>query len=290
MIYICADDYALCKVSSEHILEGVQNGVLNKISAFPCGDLDLYNKIPKNINVSLHINLVDGKCMANPEEISLIAHKNGKFRHSFGGLMALWLFNKKKFEQQLYKEIKAQVVFWKNYIGADAPFMADTHQHTHMIPSVFKVLLKVIKEEKINLKYLRIPAEPLGPFIKTPSLYFSYSGVNIIKQWLLNFLWLLNKREAKKNSITRSYFFGILFSGKMDQKRVEKVLPKFIKLAKKKNKDLEVLFHPGYVYRDKADSEVTNAKFKDFYLSDSRKTEFDAIMNISKGSVENALH
>ena len=80
---------------------------------------------------------------------------------------------------------------------------------------------------------MRIPREPLLPYIKTPSLYFTYSPINIIKQWLLNFLWLVNKNQAKKYSIPTSYFFGILFSGKMDEKRVRKILPKYVKKAKK---------------------------------------------------------
>ena len=281
MIYICADDYGLCNASSEHILECAKKGALNKISVFPGASGDLYNKLSDNINISLHINLVDGKCMAHPEEIDLIAHKNGRFRHSFAGLTYLWLFKRKKFEAQLYKEIKAQVASRKDFTDKDSPILIDTHQHTHMIPSVFKVLLKVIEDKKVNLKYLRIPSEPIMPFVKTPSLYFTYSPVNIVKQWVLKIMWLFNKRKAKKHNIPSAYFFGILFSGDMDLKRVEKVLPKFIKLAKKKNKDLEILFHPGYITQGEITAEVSDAKFKEFYLSENRKTEFDTVMKIS---------
>ena len=280
MIYICADDFGLCSEASEHIFDCVKNGALNKVSVFPGADPKACSDLPNRASLSLHINLVDGKCMSDPAEIELIADKDGRFLRSFGGLTSLWLFKRKKFEAQLYKEIKAQILFWKNHMGEDAPFLVDSHQHTHMIPSVFKVLLKVMEDEKINLKYLRIPAEPVLPFIKTPSLYFSYSPVNLIKQWLLKFLWLFNKKNAKKRNISTAYFFGILFSGRMDFKRVEKILPKFIKLSKKNNKDLEVLFHPGYVSPGETCQEILNAKFKKFYLSDCRKTEFDAVKKI----------
>lgn len=280
MIYICADDYALCPEASDHISDCVKNGALNKVSVFPRADPNVYNDLPMGASLSLHINLVDGRCMSDSGEIDLIADKDGRFIHSFGGLTYLWLFKRKKFEAQLYKEIRAQVLFWKNHIGADASFLVDSHQHTHMIPSVFKVLLKVMEDEKINLKYLRIPAEPVLPFIKTPSLYFSYSPVNLIKQWLLKFLWLFNKKAAKKQNIPTAFFFGILFSGNMDFKRVKKILPKFIKLSKKRNKDLEVLFHPGFVSENEICPQIANAKFKKFYLSDKRKVEFDAVMKI----------
>ena len=223
--------------------------------------------------------------MADAGEINLIADKNGKFRNTFGGLLRLSLFKRQKLEDEVYKEIKAQVIFWKSVLPKDAPFCIDSHQHTHMIPTVFKALLRVLHDEKINLEYMRIPAEPLAPYIKTPSLYLTYSAVNVIKQWLLNFLWLINKKRAKLHNIPTAYFFGILLSGKMDEKRVNKLLSKYIKTAKRNAADIEVLFHPGYINKNEADLKDKNIVFKKFYLSENRKTEFDAVMEIKERSV-----
>ena len=286
MIYISADDYGLCDKISKHIQKCIDEGKLNKVSVFPNFDkIDIHNIAKRDIRISLHLNLVEGKCVEQPDEINLIADENGNFRHTFFGLFKLNLLNKRKFEVQLYKEIKAQVLFWKGILPQDFAFSIDSHQHTHMIPAVFKTLLKVLNDEKINLEYIRIPAEPILPYIKTPSLYFTYSPVNIIKQWLLKFLWLINKPLAKKYNIQGSHFFGILFSGKMDEKRVNRILPKYKKLAEKTGKDIEVLFHPGYLEADKQDFTYGNIVFKEFYLSGNRKTEFDALMNISERSV-----
>lgn len=287
MIYFCADDYGLNDISSMHIRQCIDEGVLNKVSIFPNLESGDFNKILKNKNIrlSLHLNLVEGKCMADSDEIDLIADKNGNLKHTFGGLLRLSLFHKKKLEAQLIKEIRAQVLFWKNILPKDIPFCIDSHQHTHMIPSVFKALLKVLNEEKINLEYMRIPAEPLLPYIKTPSLYFTYNAVNIIKQWLLKLLWLINKNEARKYKIPTSYFFGILFSGKMDEKRVNKILPKYIKMAQKNGKDIEVLFHPGYLNKGETDFKNKNIVFEEFYLSENRRTEFDSLIKLSERSV-----
>lgn len=285
MIYICADDYGLCDSASVHIKQCIDKGALNKVSIFPnFKQIDLL-KISenKNIRISLHLNLVEGKCIADADKIDLIADKNGNFKHTFGGLLKLNLFHRKKFEKQVYKEIKEQVLFWKSILPENAPFCIDSHQHTHMIPAVFKALIKVLIDEKIQLEYMRIPAEPMLPYIKTPSLYFTYSAINIIKQWLLKFLWLINKNQSKKYKIPTSYFFGILFSGKMDKKRVEKILPKYIRMAEKDGRDIEVLFHPGYLEND--DTNFENIIFKKFYLSQNRKTEFESVMKISERSV-----
>ena len=223
--------------------------------------------------------------MADADEINLIADKNGNLKHTFGGLLKLNLFHGKKFEEQIYKEIKAQVLFWKNILPQDIPFCIDSHQHTHMIPAVFKALLRVLKDETINLEYMRVPDEPLLPYIKNPSLYFTYSGINIIKQWLLKILWLFNKRQAKRYKIPTAYFFGILFSGQMDEKRVSKILPEYIKMAERCGKDIEVLFHPGFLNKNEIDLKNKNIVFHKFYLSENRKTEFDSVMKILERSV-----
>ena len=286
MIYFCADDYGLDKESSERIAECVKKGILNKVSVFPnFGDID-FDKISdeKNIKLSLHLNLVEGKCMADAKKIDLIADEEGNFRHTFGGLLKSSILCGKKFYAQVYEEIRAQVVYWKNVVPEGTPFFIDSHQHTHMIPAVFRAMTDVLEHEKIKVDYLRIPAEPLIPFLKTPSLYFTYSPINIIKQWLLNFLWLFNKGKAKKQKLPTAYFFGILFSGKMDRKRVEKILPHYITLSEKHKKDTEVLFHPGYIEENMLPDDK-NIVFGKFYLSENRRKEFDSAMNLTKGSV-----
>ncbi len=292
MIYFCADDYGLNHISSMRIKKCIKDGALNKISVFPNFDALDFSELQENRNtrISLHLNLVEGKCMANPDEINLIADKEGNFKNTFFGLFKLGLIGKKEFKMQVYKEIKAQILFYKSILPKNIPFCIDSHQHTHMIPEVFKALIKVLKEENIKAEYLRIPAEPLMPYIKTPSLYFTYSPINLIKQWLLKFLWLINKKELKDFPIPSAHFMGILFSGKMDSKRVTKILPKYINLAKKDGKDIEVLFHPGYLAENETNFENKNIVFNNFYLSNNRKTEFDSIFKISKGSAESALH
>ena len=267
MIYNCADDYGLCSETSVNIQKCIDEGVRDKVSVFANFDkVDLHEIIKnRNIALSLHLNLVEGKCMADAKQIGLIADKNGNFKHTFGGLFRLNLFCAKKFEAQVYKEIKAQILYWRSILPEDAPFYIDSHQHTHMIPAVFRALNKAISDEEIKITHMRIPTEPILPYIQTPSLYFTYNPINIIKQWLLNFLWLFNKSQAKKYHIATSHFFGILFSGKMDEKRVSKILPKYKKLAQKDGRDIEVLFHPGYLEKSKLDFKNENIVFEEFY-------------------------
>lgn len=287
MIYYCADDYGLGSIPSGRIEKCIESGAVNKVSVFPNLDaVDIKSLMKdKNLLVSLHLNLVEGRCMADARKIGLLADEEGRFRHTFGGLIKLWLTHRKAFEAQLYTEIRAQVLHYKALLPDGAPFGIDSHQHTHMIPSVFKTLLRVLRDEGIDIGYLRIPAEPLLPFLQTPSLYFTYSAVNLIKQWLLGLLWLIDRKYLSGEKIPTAYFFGILFSGKMDADRVAKLLPKYIKLAEKRGRDIEILFHPGYLLPGEADFKDKNIVFEKFYLSENRKTEYDSVIKTAERSV-----
>ena len=286
MIWFCADDYGLNPASSQRIEKCIDEGALNKVSVFPnIEKVDLQTLLAnRNLRVSLHLNLVEGKCVANAKDIPLLAREDGSFKHTFTGLFKLWILGEKAFEEQLYTEIKAQVLQYKSMLPKGVSFCIDSHQHTYMIPAVFKAVLRVLSDERIDVDYMRIPAEPLLPFILAPSLYLTYSPVNIIKQWLLDFLWLINKRTAKNAGIPTAGFLGILFSGKMDLERVSRVLPKYEKLAEKKGMDIEVLFHPGFLNSDEADFKNKNIVFESFYFSENRKCEFETAMKISERS------
>ncbi len=213
-------------------------------------------------------------------DIDLLLSENGSYRYSFIGLLARSLSPKRKeFEKQIYKEIQSQIKSWKKAMGENTPVSIDSHQHVHMIPLIFKTLMRVIKEEGIKVSYLRIPDEPLLPYISTPSLYFEYKPVGLIKQWLLKILALINKREFKKSKIPSAYFMGIMFSGNLNELRVKKLLPHYLKLAEKHNKDIEIGFHPGYINDGEKLIDGIRQDFKKFYFSPGRRIEYDTLMN-----------
>ena len=284
MIYFCADDYGLNSIISARIQQCADSGAINKVSVFPnFGSLDLQKL--QHTRISLHLNLVEGKCMANADRIGFLTEKDGRFRHTFGGLLKESLLHRKAFEEQVYQEIREQILFYKSALPPGTPFCVDSHQHTHMIPGVFRALIRVLHDENINVAYMRIPAEPLMPYITTPSLYITYRAVNLIKQWLLNVLWIIDRRMLKDRTVPTADFLGILFSGEMDAARVNKILPKYIKRANKTGRDIEVLFHPGYLEKNETEFRQENVVFQRFYLSENRKIEFDSVMSMLERSV-----
>lgn len=283
MVYICADDYGMTEKSCGRIEECVKNGVLNRISIFPNTSLSDIKERIKYINASLsaHINLVEGKPVSPAENVSLITDKRGYFRYSFIGLLALSLSpERKELERQIYTEISAQLARWSTEIAPGKPLEIDSHQHTHMIPLIFKILMRVIKDNGYDVKYIRIPTEPVLPYIKELSLYKTYSLINTVKQFLLKFFGLINKRALKKSNINSALFMGILFSGNMDEYRVNKILPHYLKLCEKTGRDAELLFHPGYIEKDEELFDTKKQSFNKFYHSPGRKTEYATLKNL----------
>lgn len=282
MVYFCADDYGMSKESNIRIKKCVEDGALNKISILPNGEITDFEKNLSESKpaLSLHINLVEGYPLSDPKDISLIVSNDGSFKYSFIGLLLLSFSPKRKqVEKQVYTEILNQVEFWQKHIGVKKPLFIDSHQHVHIIPLIFNALMKVIKDKNVDVEYLRIPAEPISPYIFTPSLYLEYSLKGLAKQWLLKFLAFLNRKEIKNENVHSAYFMGAMFSGELSEKRVKKLLPKYLKLAEKNNKNIEICFHPGYSEQGEKLFVGNRKEFEKFYFSTWRKKEYDALLN-----------
>ena len=284
MIYFCADDYGISEGANSRIENCLENGVLNKISVLPNGKvLDFKKRLSdKDAILSLHINLVEGRPLSNPDDVDLLVSESGYFKYSFIGLFFLSISNKRKeFEKQVYTEIQSQIKFWKTAMGEDTFISIDSHQHTHMIPLIFKTLMRVIEDEGLTVQSIRIPAEPILPYVFTPSLYFEYNLIGLIKQWLLKTFALVNRRELKTSKIQSAYFMGILFSGKLNEARIRKLLPHYLKLANKYNKNIEIGFHPGYVKSEEKLLDGNRQDFSKFYYSAWRNTEYNTLLNFN---------
>ena len=285
MVYFCADDYGISTCGNRRIENCLENGVLNKVSVLPNGEIsDFKQRLSGNntTTLSLHINLVEGRPLSGPNDIDLLISDNGYFKYSFIGLFFLSISNKRKeFEKQVYTEMQSQIKFWKKATDENTSISIDSHQHTHMIPLVFKTLMRVIEDEGLNVQSIRIPAEPILPYVFTPSLYFEYNLIGLIKQWLLKTFALVNRRELKKSKIQSAYFMGILFSGKLNEARIRKLLPRYLKLANKYNKNIEIGFHPGYVKSGEKLLDGSRQDFSKFYYSPWRNTEYNTLLNFN---------
>lgn len=154
------------------------------------------------------------------------------------------------------------------------------------IPLVFRTLLHILADHHLPVEHLRIPAEPLSPFVGCPRFWGSYSAVNAVKQAVLNGCWLLDRPAFRRSGIPTALFCGILFSGHMDADRVRAVLPQYLRLAQKRGQPVELLFHPGGVEPGGPFFDPQKTDFHPFYLSEGRAVEAHALHTLSRKEVE----
>lgn len=284
-----ADDFGANREISEHILDCFRDGALNSLSVLPnslhlskC--MTLLEPYRQEIAVSVHLNLAEGHCMADETQVPWLVDERGMFAISFFKVLLLSFTGKKKeLKRQLQAEMKAQLQAMLPYIHE---LRIDSHQHYHMIPLVLQSIFAAIKELRQEgnnvpeIMFIRIPAEPILPFIKHPALYLTYRPINLVKNIVLNILNAFDGALLKPYRKKTAVFFGILLSGRMDIQRVSAFRRDFERIAEKRGLPLEILCHPGGVQKPDELMDVQNQDCVGFYMSEGRAIEKEMLCAI----------
>ncbi|MBP5442069.1 MAG: ChbG/HpnK family deacetylase [Treponema sp.] len=286
IIDIHADDYGLSKQSDNDILTLCQKGKLDSISIIP--NLDIFPQSVSTfletrkdfyhiINVSIHLNFMEGKAISPLDLVPDLVDSEGYFTVTWARLF-LWNYNllkRQKIKFQLKTEIAAQI---NKCIAAkivDPDFLRiDSHQHPHMIPLVFDALTEAISENNFKVTYIRNTNDPLSFYLLRKGSFKGLSIANVLKCLILNFYSIKVTRWLKQKKLKNSYLCGVFYSGKMDD-RIFSVLPVFEKKSSQKNRVCEVLFHPGLMDSSEITEEFKKTGFNDFHLSENRKIEYN---------------
>lgn len=289
-----ADDFGMNVPQSQRILRCSSacggHGALNSLSIMansPHFDecADLLEPYVDRIHVALHVNVVEGPCAADPEDVPLLVDDHGVFKLSFAQMLFMsWFSNeqtKRDLHEQLFFEVCAQLDrYLLRWPQMRDRLRIDSHQHFHLIPTLFDVLSEAMSSHGCTLEYMRIPAEPLMPFAHTPSIWTKTPPINWIKHWLLNYLWRLDKKKFPEYESTSAVFCGINFSGHMTPDRVLAVYPRLVSYARKHSMGLEMLFHPGGFDDPTLAMNPDLTGFVDFYMSDLRHEEARSLVEL----------
>ena len=66
----------------------------------------------------------------------------------------------------------------------------------------------------------------------------------------------------------------------MNEERINKLFPAMLAKAEKKERVLEVLFHPGTVLQDELQEEFSNTGANEFHISEGRQIEYRTVMSL----------
>lgn len=282
------DDYGVSVTEARRMLDCHRDGVLSSVSVFPqspnlsaCMAL-LFKNAPE-MTVAVHLNLAEGRCCSSPLEIPLLADARGFLKLDFQRifLLSLPFFGRRKaLKTQIKTELRAQIARIRRFLPYNTPLRLDSHQHIHGIPLVFSALLEIIREDGLSVSALRVPVEPLGPYLRHPSVLLACPPVNFVKTVTLSVMHLFNRRALKRSGISAPVFFGIAMSGSITPARFAKILPAFVSCAHRKGRDLELLFHPGSVDSLSEVPDPDKPVFRDFYLSPCRRLEAETLVSL----------
>lgn len=244
-LIINADDFGCSKENNIAILKGLETGIITSTSlmvnleGFEHAVNEIIPKIPK-ADIGFHFNITEGKSLTNQP---MLCDKEGNFNRLYTAL----LFNsfKKEFLRQVETEFRAQIEKALRYTNISH---IDSHRHTHAIPSIFNLIVKLAKE--YGIPYIRTQNEI--PYIVWKKSFNHKFAINIIKNILLNTFTLINKRNKIK---TNDYFIGVLYTGYMDEDAILEGLKKV-----KENSITEVIFHPALY-------EKNSSRYREFLIT-----------------------
>ena len=262
MVSFHADDFALAVSSSSDKLELCRQGKVDAISVIPnisCFDecMQLYAaacpSFPRAVTLSVHLNVMEGRPVSSPETLRDLVDAQGLFKVSWLSLLrdSFLPWKRGRIRRELAAELAAQIrrclatgLFDRTAVSLDS------HQHPHHIPVFFDALMDAVTElekDGCTVACIRCSEDPLLPYLTTPAIYAKIQPANVIKCIMLNLLAAKVKRGLAKRGIAPTYLSGVFFSGAMTEGNLRPVLPKLITLAERKQRPLELLFHPGQV-------------------------------------------
>ncbi|MDO4333620.1 MAG: ChbG/HpnK family deacetylase [Eubacteriales bacterium] len=291
-IEIHADDFGESIHASEDILTCIKAGALDSISILSnmsCFEkcVEMYREaetdFPISPKLSVHLNFMEGKCLSEPKQLPDLVDCEGHFCISWMRLFARsYLPGKNDLKRQLKAEMELQIGAVRRAFPGMKKLRIDSHQHTHMIPVVAEALFEAIEENEWKVEYIRNSREPIGPFLRAVSLYGTFQPVNFVKNLILNYCALLMETRMKRLGCKPMFLWGLIMSGHMDEARVRKLLPAMKKAAERKERELEILFHPGQVKKSEISPEFSQPEAIAFHISDNRRVEKEAVMSLGR--------
>jgi hopanoid biosynthesis associated protein HpnK len=235
-LIVTGDDFGLALPVNEAIETGHREGILTTASLMVSGEaaadaVERARRLP-NLQVGLHVVLVQGRPMLPPEEVPDLVEGDGEFgtRLVRAGIRFFFL---PAVRRQLEAEIRAQfAAFRETGLPLDH---ANGHSHMHLHPTVMTLIIRVGRE--FGLRAVRVPREP-------PIASWRAAGAGLLPRllpavFLSPWMALLRHRLRRTGLRANDHVFGMNDSGRMDADLVRRILERL------PDGVTELYFHPA---------------------------------------------
>jgi predicted glycoside hydrolase/deacetylase ChbG (UPF0249 family) len=191
-----------------------------------------------DLELGLHLNLTEGRPDAPAEAVQALLDRKGRFRRGFARYL-IDLPRDPALLVSVERELAAQ--FEKAWRAGLRINHVNGHQHIHMIPAVFEVVCRLMKD--FGVRIVRVPREPWFQSPMAGDAAFAVRNLNPVKHMLLNRLSARAETVmARHGHVAVGCFIGVLYTGRMSAAILDAALAE---LGRRGVQATEVLFHPA---------------------------------------------
>ena len=233
-LIVNADDFGRRPLINQAVADAVdKKGLLSTslMAGEPYFDeaVEIAKKRPQ-LGVGVHLTLVDGKPVLPAEEISTLAVNDGCFLPDHGAFVKHYVQGKIA-RDDIERELAAQLD--KVLQNGIMPTHVDSHQHMHMLPGIFPLVLKLAAER--GIKRVRISRGIYGnPFTPWPGLG------DLVGKFGLETLSCIDRRQARAHGFAcPDNFVGQVAGGAVTADFMKELAENFT------DGSVEVMLHPG---------------------------------------------
>lgn len=268
-LIVNADDLGMHPRINAGILSAYRHGILTSCTMLMTTayfDETIRDYVrPQALPIGIHLSLTLGKAVAPHSEVPDLIDESGNLKLGADRLI-LGSFKDESgvaLLAQIRREFAAQLARARDH-GLH-PTHADSHQHVHMNPVIFRLVEELLPH--FGIDRLRFSRETFHAFVLGPGLSDVIKRNNLAK-------WALLRWRAARSAPTLAStddFFGVLNSGKVTPRAMSALLRRAAP-----ERSLEICIHPGFS-APKDVNDYPRANYNAFISAAARQTEHDVL-------------
>jgi chitin disaccharide deacetylase len=238
-LIVNADDLGIHPSINAGIVSAYRSGILTSCTMLMTTayfDQTIRDHVrPQALPIGIHLSLTLGKAVAPRDEIPDLVDEDGNLKLTADRLI-LSAFKGERggaVLRQIGREFEAQLAIARDH-GLKATH-ADSHQHVHMNPAIFRLLEALLP--RFGIDRLRFSREAFRGFVLGPDLPDVMRRNNFAKWALLRW----RAAGLVPALATTDDFFGVLYSGAVTKRAMLGLLR-----ATAPGRSLEICIHPGF--------------------------------------------
>jgi predicted glycoside hydrolase/deacetylase ChbG (UPF0249 family) len=259
-VIINADDFGLVRGVNEGIVKAHQEGILTSatlLANMPGFDqaVDMAGANPE-LGMGIHLNILRGQPLSQAQKVGSLLSRELRFIPSVSSLLRRMALKRVSYDE-VEREFRAQVE--KVLKTGLEPTHIDSEKHIHLVGPLFRIVLKLAKEYKINkVRFIQEFCISRRPGQMFKSMFISLSST------------FMKKKMVEEGIRSSDRFYGVCDSGRVSGVKLQKVL------QKAKEGVTEIMVHPGFLTQEMIELEK---QIGPYYINKYREKELNALLD-----------